>query len=87
MSINKWAFPAVVALGLLGACGGGGSSVDPLTQNAPGADILAGVEVSTAVVISETQRLIATSTDDTSEPAALGSVNLATSDTDEPADI
>ncbi|MDT7522231.1 hypothetical protein RAE21_07375 [Rhodoferax sp. TBRC 17198] len=87
MRINKWALSAVVALGLLGACGGGGSSVDPLTQNAPGADILAGVEVNTAVVISETQRLIATSTDDTSEPAALGSVTLATSDTDEPADI
>ncbi|BDT72488.1 hypothetical protein os4_20270 [Comamonadaceae bacterium OS-4] len=86
MRINKWTVPAVMALGLLGACGGG-SSVDPLTQNAPGADVVAGVESRTAVVISEAQRLSAASTNDTSEPAALGSVNLATSDTDEPADI
>ena len=87
MRMNKWTLPAVMALGLLGACGGGGSSVDPLTQNAPGADIVAGVESRTAVVVSEAQRLSSASTNDTSEPAALGSVNLATSDTDEPADI
>lgn len=83
---NKWTVPAVIALSLLGACGGG-SSIDPLTQNAAGADIVAGVESSTSVVVSETQRLTSTSTNDTSEPAALGSVNLATSDADEPADI
>lgn len=86
MRSNKWTAPAVIALSLLGACGGG-SSIDPLTQNAPGADILAGVEVSTAVVISETKRLIASNTDDTSEPASLGTVTLATSDSEEPADI
>ncbi|CAM8666105.1 hypothetical protein MCEMSEM18_01458 [Comamonadaceae bacterium] len=85
MRINNWTIPAVMALGLLGACGGG--SVDPLTQNAPGADVVAGVEVKTSVVVSEAQRLTAASTNDTAEPASLGSVTLATSETDEPADI
>lgn len=83
---KQWLIPAVLALGLLGACGGG-SSVDPLTQNAPGADVVAGVEVQTSVVVAEAQRLTTSSTNDTAEPASLGTVNLATSETDEPADI
>jgi uncharacterized membrane protein YeiH len=86
MRINKWTVPGVMALALLGACGGG-SSVDPLTQNAPNADVVAGVEVRTSVVVSEAQRLTASNTNDTAEPASLGSVTLATNETDEPADI
>jgi ABC-type Fe3+-hydroxamate transport system substrate-binding protein len=86
MRMTQWTAMAVISVALLGACGGG-SSVDPLSQNAPNADVVAGVEVRTSVVVSEAQRLTASNTNDTAEPASLGSVTLATSETDEPADI
>jgi hypothetical protein len=87
---KQWLIPAVLAVSLLGACGGGGS-VDPLTQNAPGADVVAGVEFKTSVVVSEARRLRTTSTNETAEPASLGNetfpLRLATSETEEPAKI
>lgn len=83
MAQYKWIAPSVVAIGLLVGCGGGGSDV---VQTVPGTDVPVAAETNVGDVISFAQRQIAT-TSDSSDPLLLGSATLATSDSDEPADI
>jgi hypothetical protein len=85
MAQYKWIAPTVVAVGLLVGCGGGGGSAD-LAQTVPGTDVPVAAETNVGNVISFAQRQIAT-TSDSSDPLVLGSATLATSDSDEPADI
>ena len=88
MRINKWTLPAVMALGLLGACGGGSNGSQTSQQQTPTpVTINPGVETQVSTVISEAQRLIASNTNDMADPETLGEAELAMSDTDEPADI
>jgi hypothetical protein len=86
MAQYKWIAPSVVAIGLLVGCGGGGGGGLDLGQNVPGTDVPVAAETNVGEVISFAQRQIAT-TSDSSDPLVLGSATLATSDSDEPADI
>ncbi len=81
----KWMAPAAVAMGLLVACGGGGDG-PPATQFVAGTDVPVGVEVRVDDVIAFSKAQQA-NTDDTRDPVVVGNATLATSDTDEPADI
>ncbi|WP_394788173.1 hypothetical protein [Rhodoferax sp.] len=80
----KWMAPGAVALGLLAACGGGGSS-EP--QFVPGTGVPYGAQTRVDDVIAFAKAEIA-NTSDSRDPVVLGdNTTLATTDTDEPADI
>lgn len=82
----KWIAPAIVAVGLLAACGGGGDG-PPVTQYVPGTDVPVGAVANVDDVISFTKAEIA-NTSDSRDPVVLGdSTVLATSDSADPADI
>jgi hypothetical protein len=78
--------PSVLALGLLAACGGGGDGT-PATQYVSGTtEVPVGVETQVGDVIVFSKAQIAASSD-SAEPVVLADTVLATSDTDEPAEI
>lgn len=88
MNFNKWTAPAVVAIALLSACGGGSNTSQTSQSQAPETmTINPGVETQVTTVISEANRLIANNTNDMAEPETLGDAELAVSDSDEPVDI
>lgn len=81
----KWIAPSAVALGLLAACGGGGGDSGP--QFVAGTGVPVGAQTRVDDVIAFAKAEIAQSSD-SRDPVVLGdATTLATSDTDEPADI
>ncbi|MEO5795068.1 MAG: hypothetical protein ABIP34_09195 [Rhodoferax sp.] len=81
----KWIAPAIVAVGLLAACGGGGDG--PSTQYVSGTGVPAGAVTNVDDVIAFTKAEIA-NTSDSRDPVVLGdSTVLATSDSADPAEI
>jgi hypothetical protein len=87
MAQYKWITPTAVAIGLLVGCGGGGggSGLD-LVPKVPGTDVPLAAETNVGEVIQFARTQIA-NTSDSSDPLVLGNATLATSDTDEPAEI
>ncbi len=82
----KWIAPAIVAVGLLTACGGGDDGA-PATQYVPGTGVPVGALTNVDDVIAFAKAEIA-NTSDSRDPVVLGdSTVLATSDTAEPAEI
>jgi hypothetical protein len=75
---------ALVAISsALAACGGGNSSSPAATPLVAGTDIPVAATETTAAAISFANLTVASS-DDTTEPLAVGEAALATSETDEP---
>ena len=81
----KWISPAALALGLLAGCGGGGDGA-PVTQYVPGSEVPVDAEARVDDVIAFAKAQQA-STSDSRDPVLLGDAVLATSESDEPADI
>lgn len=82
----KWITPAIVAVGLLAACGGGGDS-PPVAQFVPGTGVPVGAVTNVDDVIAFAKAEIA-NTSDSRDPVVLGdNTVLATSDTAGPAEI
>jgi hypothetical protein len=83
----KWIAASAIALGQLAACGGGGSGVDLGPQFVAGTGVPAGAQTQASAVVAFAKSEIAT-TSESSDPVVLGdATTLATSDSDEPADI
>ncbi|APW37069.1 hypothetical protein RD110_07560 [Rhodoferax koreense] len=72
----------------LGACGGGGGGGGTASGGGfvDGTEVPVGVEQGIKDVIAFARQLIA-ATSETSEPVLLGNAKLATSESDEPADL
>nr|WP_315431126.1 hypothetical protein [uncultured Albidiferax sp.] len=85
LHFKQWMAPAAVAMGLLVACGGGGDG-GSVTQYVPGTELPVGVEARVGDVIAFAQAQIA-DTSDSRDPVLIGNAVLATSESDEPADI
>ena len=81
----KWMSPAALALGWLVGCGGGGDGT-PVAQFVPGSKVPVGAEARVDDVISFTKAQIA-DTSDSRDPVLLGDAVLATSESDEPAEL
>ncbi|WP_295951666.1 hypothetical protein [Rhodoferax sp.] len=82
----KWIAPAIVAVGLLAACGGGDDG-PPATQYVSGTGVPVGAVTNVNDVIAFTKAEIA-NTSDSRDPVVLGdSTTLATSDSADPAEI
>lgn len=82
----KWIAPAMVAVGLLAACGGGGDG-PPITQFVAGTGVPVGATNNADSVASFAKSEIA-NTSDSRDPVVLGdSTVLATSDSADPVDI
>jgi len=80
----KWILPAAVAIALLSACGGGDGGAS--TDYVAGTELPAGVQRSVAELIAFTKLQIA-NTNEVRDPIVIGNATLATTETDEPADI
>lgn len=82
----KWIAPAIVAVGLLAACGGGGDG-PPATQYVTDTGVPVGAVTNVDDVVAFAKAEIA-NTSDSRDPVVLGdSTLLATSDSADPADI
>ena len=82
----KWIAPAMVAVGLLAACGGG-SDGPPVTQFVAGAGVPVGAVNNVDDAVGFAKSEIA-NTSDSRDPVVLGdSTVLATSDSADPVDI
>ncbi|RCW76375.1 hypothetical protein [Pseudorhodoferax soli] len=90
MRTTPWIVPAAAVCVVLAGCGGGGGDGPGdgggSAGNVPGTDVPAPVQTSIADVIAFAKSLIA-STSETSDPVAIEGATLATSDTDEPAEL
>jgi hypothetical protein len=90
MRTTPWIVPAAAVCVVLAGCGSGGDdgpgNGGGSAGNVPGTDVPAPVQTSIADVIAFAKSLIA-STSETSEPVAIEGATLATSDTDEPAEL
>ena len=85
----KYTLPSVLAIGLLTACGGGGGDGggDPGAAYVAGTtEVPAGVETRVGDVITFAKAQIA-NTSDSRDPVVLADTLLASSDSEEPADI
>lgn len=86
MTQFKWIAPAIVAVGLLAACGGGGDG-PPVTQYVAGTGVPIGAVTNVDDVIAFAKAEIA-NTSDSRDPVVLGdNTVLATSDSADPAEI
>jgi hypothetical protein len=90
MRTTPWVVTAAAVCVVLAGCGGGGGDGPGdgggSAGNVPGTDVPAPVQTSIADVIAFAKSLIA-STSETSEPVAIEGATLATSETDEPAEL
>ena len=84
----KYTVPSVLAIGLLTACGGGGDGGgDPGVAYVVGTtEVPAGVETRVGDVIAFSKAQIA-NTSDSRDPVLLADTLLASSDSEEPAEI
>ena len=84
----KYTVPSALAIGLLTACGDGGDGGgDPGAAYVVGTtEVPAGVETQVGDVIAFAKAQIAT-TSDSRDPVVLADTRLASSDSEEPADI
>ena len=85
----KYTVPSVLAIGLLTACGGGGGDGggDPGAAYVVGTtEVPAGVEIRVGDVIAFSKAQIA-NTSDSRDPVVLADTVLASSDSEEPAEI
>ncbi|WP_367847072.1 hypothetical protein [Rhodoferax sp. WC2427] len=83
----KWIAPTAVAVGMLAACGGGGGDGPVADQFVAGTtEVPVGVETRVDDVVAFSKAQIA-NTSDSRDPVVLADTKLATSESDDPADI
>nr|WP_145545020.1 hypothetical protein [Variovorax boronicumulans] len=88
MRTTPWIVPATAVCVVLAGCGGGGGDGpgDGSAGNVPGTGVPIAAQTSVDDVIAFAKSLIA-ATSETSEPVAIEGATLATSETDEPAQL
>ncbi|WP_326538811.1 hypothetical protein [Pseudorhodoferax sp.] len=91
MRTMSWIVPTAAACAVLAGCGGGGGGDGApgdggASGYVPGTEVPVAAQTSIADVIAFAKSLIA-ATDETRDPVAIEGATLATSETDEPAEL